>query len=202
MRHALRTCAALLALVAGTARADVKLGVVDLQRALNEVDEGKAAKAVLKKDFDEKQKQIDAKKVDFEKAKADFDKQSVVMAEQAKREKATELDRKALELQQLFMALQKDLSEREREVTRGIFEKMAAVVREIAEAEGFTMVLERTDAGIVYAPVSLDVTNELIRKYNARHPGGGANGAKKPDAPKADAKAPPPAKQAATPPKK
>jgi outer membrane protein len=181
MRNALRISAALLALAAGAARAEVKLGVVDLQRALNEVDEGKAAKAVLKHDFDEKQKQIDAKKVEFEKMKAEFDKQSVVMADQAKREKATELDRKALELQQLFMALQKDLSEREREVTRGIFEKMAAIVREIAEADGFTMVLERTDAGIVYFPVSLDLTNELIRKYNAKHPGGAAPAAKKSD---------------------
>ena len=30
------------------------------------------------------------------------------------------------------------------------------------------MVLERSDAGLVYAPPSLDLTNELIRKYNAR----------------------------------
>jgi outer membrane protein len=196
MRNALRISAALLALAAGAARAEVKLGVVDLQRALNEVDEGKAAKAVLKHDFDEKQKQIDAKKVEFEKMKAEFDKQSVVMADQAKREKATELDRKALELQQLFMQLQKDLSEREREVTRGIFEKMAAIVRDIAEADGFTMVLERTDAGIVYAPVSLDLTNELIRKYNAKHPGGGAPAAKKSDAAKpSPAKATAPAKK-------
>jgi outer membrane protein len=128
--------------------------------------------------------------------KAEFDKQSVVMADQAKREKATELDRKALELQQLFMQLQKDLSEREREVTRGIFEKMAAIVRDIAEADGFTMVLERTDAGIVYAPVSLDLTNELIRKYNAKHPGGGAPAAKKSDAAKpSPAKATAPAKK-------
>ena len=53
-------------------------------------------------------------------------------------------------------------------MTRGIFDKMAAIVREIAEADGFTMVFERNDAGLVYAPPSLDLTNELIRKYNAR----------------------------------
>jgi outer membrane protein len=50
---------------------------------------------------------------------------------------------------------------------------MATIVREIAEADGFTMVLEK-GAGIVYAPPGLDLTNELIRKYNGRHPGAGA----------------------------
>jgi outer membrane protein len=189
MRNALRACAVFLALFAGAARAEVKLGFVDLQRALNEVDEGKTAKATLKHDFDEKQKQLDLKKAEFEKMKTDFEKQSVVLADQAKREKATELDRKALELQQLFVQLQKDLSERERDMTRGIFEKMAAIVREIAEAEGFNMVLERTDAGLVYAQSSLDLTNELIRKYNAKYGASAKNGA----APKAASPAPKPA---------
>jgi outer membrane protein len=179
----------LLALAAGPAlaRADMKLGYVDLQRALNEVEEGKAAKALLKKDFDEKQKQLDVKKAEFDKLQADAEKQFVVMSEAAKKEKAGELDRRARELQGLFVQLQKDLSDREREATKGIFDRMASIVREIAEADGVTMVFEK-GAGLVYAPQSLDLTNELIRKYNARHPAGTGASAKKAD--KGEGKAP------------
>ncbi len=166
-----------LALAPALARAEQKLGYVDLQRALNEVEEGKAAKASLKKDFDEKQKQLDAKKADFDRLQADLEKQAVVMSDAAKKEKGAELDKRARELQGLFVQLQKDLSDRERDATKGIFDRMAGIVREIAEAEGFTVVLEK-GSGIVYAPVSLDLTNELIRKYNSRFPGG----AKKTDA--------------------
>lgn len=186
MRTPLLTPLVLLALAAApaAARAEQKIGFVDLQRALNEVDEGKAAKALLKKDFDEKQKQLDAKKTEFDKLQADLEKQAVVMSDAAKKEKAGELDRRARELQGLFVQLQKDLSDREREATRGIFDRMGGIVREIAEADGFTIVLEK-GAGIVYAPSSLDLTSELIRKYNARFPGGAA---KKADAKKADAK--------------
>src|SRR5512138_3145242 len=135
MRHMLPKAALLaLALVPAVAHAEQKIGVVDLQRALNEVDEGKAAKALLKKDFDEKQKQLDLKKAEFEKLQADFEKQAVVMSEQARKDKGQDLDRRARELQSLFMNLQKDLSDRERDTTRGIFDKMATIVREIAEA--------------------------------------------------------------------
>ncbi len=173
MRNAFTKAAALaLALAPAVVRAEVRIGYVDLQRALNEVDEGKAAKALLKRDFDEKQKQLDSKKAEFDKAQAEFEKQSVVMSDAAKRDKGQDLDRRARELQALFMNLQKDLSERERDATRGIFEKMSAIVRDIAEAEGFSMVLEK-GTGIVYAPESLDLTNDLIRKYNARFPPGG-----------------------------
>ena len=69
------------------------------------------------------------------------------MAEQARRDKAAELDRKVNELQQVWGQLQKDLSEREREMTSGIFDKMATIIHDIAEADGFTMVLERTELG-------------------------------------------------------
>ena len=178
-----------VALAPALARAEQKIGFVDLQRALNEVDEGKAAKALLKRDFDEKQKQLDVKKAEFDKLQADVEKQAVVMSDAAKKDKAAELDRRARELQGLFVQLQKDLSDRERDATKGIFDRMAVVVRDIAESDGFTIVLEK-NAGVVYAPPSLDLTNELIRKYNARYGGAAGGGAKKSDG-KATSPAPP-----------
>ena len=52
--------------------------------------------------------------------------------------------------------------------------RMADIVREIAQADGFTMVFERSEAGLAWAPPSLDLTNEVIRKYNAKFPSGAA----------------------------
>jgi outer membrane protein len=171
-----------LALAPLAARAaEAKLGYVDLQRALEEIDEGKGAKAQLKKDFDEKQKQLDQRTDEVKKLDADFQKQALVMAPDAKAAKAAEIDRKKAEVQQFFVGLQQDLAGREREVTRGIFDKMIAMVRELAEAEGFTMVLDRNT--VLYAPASLDVTNELVRKYNARFGSGKKDAPKKADAP-------------------
>ena len=156
MRTLLRTTLLLtLALLPALSRAEQKLGVVDFQRALNEVNKGKAAKALLKKDFDEKQKQLDAKKVEFDKLQADLEKQAAVMNDAAKRDRATELDRRARELQGLFVQLQKDLSEREQEATKGIYGRINTIVREIAEDDGYTkVVVDR--AAVVFYPASAD----------------------------------------------
>ena len=149
--------------------------------------------AVLKKDFEEKQKQLDAKQQELEAMRADFEKQAAVLSEQVKQAKAAELDKRMGELRQLYVQLQQDLSAREQEGMKGLLDKMAAIVKEIADAEGFQIVLEKSDAGVVWAQPALDVTNELVRKYNARYPKGSQPDPKA--APKADAE---PAAPAAT----
>jgi outer membrane protein len=182
--HSFPLLATLALLAAPAARAaDVKIGYVDLPRAVNEVEEGRAAKAQLKKDFDQKQKAIDEMQVELKKMKDDLEKQAVVMAEEAKREKQGELDRKFMEVQNRFMQMQQELSARERELMRGIIDKMSQVVREIAEAEGFTYVFEKN-----HAPPANDLTNELVRKYNAKFKAGGGEAKKKPDKPEAGKK--------------
>ena len=160
-------------------RADLKIGYVNLQMAVNEVDEGKAAKAALKKEFDQKQKVLDERQADLKKFKEDLDKQAVVMSDDAKREKQTEFDRKLMETQGMFVQMQKELSEREREMMKGIFDKMEGIIREIADSEGFAFVFEQQNAGLIVAPKQFDLTGELVRKYNARYKAGAAPAAEK-----------------------
>jgi outer membrane protein len=175
--------------------ADLKIGYVNLQQAVNEVEEGKAARAALKKEFDQKQKMLDDKQVEFKKLTDDFEKQSVVMSEDAKRDKQAEFQRRYVELQGLFAQMQKELTDREREMMKGIFDKMEAIIREIAESEGFTFVFEQANSGLIVAPPANNLTSELVRKYNTRYKAGGAPAG---DKKKADAPAKKPAAPAAT----
>jgi outer membrane protein len=158
--------AGLLLSAAPAAADELKIGYVDFQRALNEVEEGKVAKASLKRDFDDKQKQLDRDKAELERLQAEFEKQAGVMSDEAKRDRALEIDRRMREAQGKAMGFQKDLSDREREVTRAIFDKMLNLTREIAEADGLAYVLDRNS--LLVAPPAGDITNELVRKYNER----------------------------------
>jgi outer membrane protein len=191
MRNAFIAVAVALAVAAPrpSRAAEAKIGFVNLQQAVNEVEEGKAARAALKKEFDQKQKMLDDKQVEFKKLTEDFEKQSVVMSDDVKREKQAEFQRRYVELQGLFAQMQKELTDREREMMKGIFEKMEAIIKEIAEAESFTFVFEQQNSGLIVAPPANNLTSELVRKYNARYKAGAAAGDKK----KADAPAKKPA---------
>lgn len=181
---------------APAARAEFKLGFVDFQRALRETDEGKAATANLKKDFDEKQKVLTSRSEEVKRLQEDLQRQGALLTPEAKMAKGAELERKMMEAQELYMKLQQELSVKERDAMRPLNDKMMVLAREIAQADGFTVIVDRSESGLVYAPESLDLTNELIRKFNARFPAGkaaakpaAAPAPAAPAAPKADAPA-------------
>ena len=147
---------------------NVKIGFVDLHRALNEVDEGIQAKTELKKIFDKKQVELTAKQQDLQNLKEMLDKQGLAQSENVKKEKMAELQNKFLMLQQQFMQEQKDLSEMEEKMTKDIFDKMRNILADIGKAEQFTLILEVSENRLLYAKPHLDLTNQLIRLYNEK----------------------------------
>ena len=150
---------------------EVKIGFVDMQRALNETEDGRKAKAQLKKVFDQKQKELDEQQEELKKAIEDLDKKRTLLPADKVREKETELQGRMQKVQQTYLRHQQDLSAKEQEATAKIFERMNRIIAKMATAENFSMIFDR--AGVVFAKPHLDLTNELIRRYNS---GEGAEG--------------------------
>src|SRR6266404_8265975 len=162
---------------------EVKLGYVDLQRALGETEDGRKAKANLKKIFDQKQKELDEQQEELKKAIEDLDKKRTLLPADKVHEKETELQGRMQKVQQTYLRHQQDLQSKEQEATGKIFERMTRIIQKIAVAENFTMILDKTQSAVVYAKPHLDLTNDLIRRYNAGEgadkAGGGAPSAAK-----------------------
>ncbi len=167
---------------------EFRAAYVDLQRALLEVDEGARAKARLQQKLEAKQKELDREQEALRKEKELLDKQASAMSEETRLQKQTELQQKLFALAQKWEAGQKEMAAMERNELKAIFDKMDPIIAELAQKAEVTMVFEKTDSGLVYAPASLDLTNELVRSYNLKHrakSGGAKKGGSKP-APKAN----------------
>jgi outer membrane protein len=154
--------------------AELKIAYIDLQRAFAEVDEGRAAKARLEQIRDAKQKEIDKEQEALKKEKETYEKQMATMTEATRGQQGSELQKKFLDLQQRFEKGRAELAQNERETLGGILAKMQPIITSIAQRDGFTMVFEKTDSGLLYAPPSLDLTNELIRLFNEKNKVAGA----------------------------
>jgi outer membrane protein len=173
---ALLVIAAVALLDRGVARAaDLKIGYVDLQRALNDTDDGKRAKSRLKSIFDRKQKELDNKQTELKRMKDELDKQRSILDPKAAAAKERELGEKFSALQMLYLKHQKELSEEEAKLTRDIFRRMQTIIASIAGAEGLSFVLEKSD-GLLFAKSEFDLTSQVVRRYNA---GEGKAGKKK-----------------------
>lgn len=158
----------LLALCVGAAAqaAPVKLGFVDLQRAIEETEEGKKAKASLRAVFEAKQKELSAKQEALKKAKGEYDTKRLMMTPEARGKAEQELQQQFMELQSALVSHQKELAGKEAEVMKKILAKMERILQQIGTSQNFTMILEKGEGRVLFGQPALDLTNEVIRRYN------------------------------------
>ena len=148
---------------------NMKIGYVDIQRAVQEVEEGKAARTRL-------QAELQQKRGDLEKMKAEYDKQAPVLSDDAKRQRQEQLQKAFVDAQNAAGQMQEELSGKEQEAMQSISKRLLQVVAEVSDRENFTFVLDK--AALLYAPAASDVTNEVVRRYNERFGKGETKAAK------------------------
>lgn len=144
----------------------LKVGVVNLQRALQDCKKGKAAKANLEKEVEEKRKKIESERTAIQKASEEFQKKSAVMSEKARMQKGTELQQKVAGLQELMQKAQFDVQNRERELTAPILEALRGVVPDIAKKHKVELALEDSGSVLLYSADKVDLTDEVIKAYD------------------------------------
>lgn len=172
MKTMLRTTVLLggLLVAMGAQAADAvssKFGYVDFQRALNEVEEGKRAKATLKGEFEQKQRQLEAIQGELQRMQAELDKQRVILSADALKEKEEAYRKKVIELTEKMNTFKMELQGKEVRVTGGILNAMHNIVREIGQKEGYAMILEKSQDVVLYSPSDADLTTRVIREFNA-----------------------------------
>lgn len=160
--------ALMLAVAAPKLYAQVRLAVVDMQRAILETEEGRRAKNQLKKLFESRQEQLNDRQEALKRLKADLEKQERVLSRDALQKRMSEYQEQLVSLQKNYMEYQQELAQREAELTKQILVNLQGVVRQIGTAEGYTAIFDQS--GIVWAPTHIDLTDRVIAEFNRAHP--------------------------------
>lgn len=152
-----------------SAAADVKIAVVDLQRALHTVEEGKKAKTQLEKELTAKQKQLQAEEESLKKMGEELKKQSLVLSDDAKARKQSELQERFMKYREMFGKSQMEIQQRERALTEPIINKLKGVVEELGNSKGYTIILEKSENGVLFSKSQDDLTEEVIKLFNKKN---------------------------------
>lgn len=150
---------------AHAAAGEFKFGYVDLQKALNETEEGKKAKSELEKKFEEKSRALDTRNMELKKQKEELDRQKAVLKEEVYRAKEEEFRKKVKEFQEEVRQSQIDMERMQMTMTSDILVKLKEVVETIGKTEGFTAIFERS--AILFAVEAHDLTDRVIKAYNS-----------------------------------
>jgi len=150
----------------GALAADVKIGVIDFQRVLKESAAGKAAQEEITQKGKEMEASLQEKKDEIDELRSRLERESLVMNRDQREEKEREIRIKINDAKSLQKKYMEDFKGYEARLIKKIQQEFFDMVEEIGKQEGYTLILERV--GVLYAADAVDITDELIRQYDAR----------------------------------
>lgn len=153
---------------ASTAIAEVKIGFVDMQKAIMETSAGKKAKGELEGDYNKKKKELEKMEGAIKKKGEDFEKRSAVMNEEARQKRQVELQGDMKKYQETLAKSQMDIQKRERDLTQPIVVKLRGILENIAKKEDFTVILEKTENSVMWAKKEIDLTDRIVKEHDAK----------------------------------
>lgn len=151
-------------LMAGMASAEIKIGLVDMQKAIQNSKEGKKAKAELEGDFEKKKKELQKRESDLKKMGEDIEKKKSVLSEEALGKKQAEFQEEMMKYREAVGKSQMEIQKKERDLTAPILEKMKKVIEATAKEKGLSLVIENT-AMVLYHEKSLDITDDVSKAF-------------------------------------
>ncbi|HKD67160.1 MAG TPA: OmpH family outer membrane protein [Candidatus Binataceae bacterium] len=157
---------ALLALVStAAASADLKVAFVDMQRALNDSNAGKRAKNDFRSEIGRLQNKLQRQQQEVQSLKDELDRKGPLMRDDERRNLQDDYTRKLRDFERAYKDSKDELQQKDNEVTGAIVRDLAYIVRNLGERDGYTVVLEK--GSLLWAAPSIDITDQVIREYNA-----------------------------------
>ena len=156
-----------LGVAASVRAAELRIAVVDMQRALNECDAGKKAKDQVKAKFEKSQDDLKRQREDLDRRKEEYERKATVLKEEERRNLEKDLETRTLDFKRKFEDFQRDLKRTDAELTSSIVEDLYGVVRDYGAKNTYSLVLEASSGALLYGDNALDITDEIVKLYNA-----------------------------------
>jgi outer membrane protein len=157
---------ALLGPAVAQAPPPTKIAFVDVQRVLARSAAGVTAREQLEREKAAMQKQVDGQRIDAEKLRDELEKKGQLLSADARREKQENLERKVRDVRRLVDDLQKELQKKEQEILARVLHDISGVVQKIGKEKGYTLIVERRGASVVWGAPDADVTEEVVRAFD------------------------------------
>lgn len=151
------------------ASSPAKVGIVNIQEAIANTNEGKKELEALQQKFSPKQAELKTLNDDVENLKKQLQAQGDKLSddERGNRVKAIEVKQKAL--QRNYEDAQNEFQQAEQEVVNRLGKKMLDVLEKYAKNNGYAVVLDVSNpqTPVLYASPNTNLTKELVDAYNA-----------------------------------
>jgi len=144
----------------------LRIGFVDVQRAISLSQAGKQAEKRFQSDVKRVEQELTKEKEQLEQLKADLGKKSILLNEEQKRNLEMEFQKRYRDYQRNVQDSQEELRLKRNEAMGQILKGIEGAVAEVGKKENFTLILTRNQ--LLYVDQGVDITEKVIALYDSR----------------------------------
>jgi outer membrane protein len=149
----------LVALAATPAMAELKLAFINTQRVMSESPQAKKASKKIEDEFLRREQELQQMSKSLKALQDGQEKNALTMSEGDRRAKEREISDLNRDLQRKQREFREDLNLRKNEEMASILERANKVIKQIAEAEKFDLIVQEA----VYFSPRIDITDKVIK---------------------------------------
>ncbi len=142
-----------------------KIAYIDIQAIAANSSEGKASTAKVNALRDKKLQELQGRNKQLEAAQAKVNQG--VLSEDARAAAQKEVDRLNVEIQRAQQDAETEMNELQQQLQLDFQRKLSPVIQQVATEKGLQLLLSRADAGIVWAEPGIDLTAEVIKRFDS-----------------------------------
>jgi len=149
-----------------------KVGVVNIQQAIAECNEGNKELEALQQRFAPKQAELKGQSDEVESLKKQYQAQSEKLSDDEKGSRAKAIETKQKSLQRNYEDAQAEFQQAEQDVINRIGAKMLVVLEKYSKAHDYALVLDVSNpqtSSVLWATQGTVITKELVEAYNSEN---------------------------------
>jgi outer membrane protein len=167
-----------------------KIGIINIQQVIAETAEGKQAFAELRNKYAPRQEDLQKQQQQVENLRQQIQRQATTLSETERLRLSRELSEKQKLYSRAAEDAQADFQDDRQDVITRIGQKMVRVIDEYAKENGYELVMDAqmpvygesqnytAQIPVYYASEDVDISKQIIKRYDAQYPVTPAGGAK------------------------
>jgi outer membrane protein len=152
------------------AAAGGKFAFINIQRVASESVEGKASTQKVQALNQQKVTQLNEMNKKLQSDQQKLQSQSSVLSEPARAQLERDIEKQQKDIQRFTQDAQEEVQQLQGDLQAAFQQKLLPVIQTVVQERGLSILFSQADAGIVWADPALDVTADVIKRFDSAAP--------------------------------
>lgn len=167
MRRIMMLFVAMMLIGSGTAMgADLKIGLVNMQKLATQSEAAQVAQKKMKETFGAEKSALDKQAAELQKKGEAMQAQSAALSPEAKEDKKIEFLRLRRDFEEKARTFSRKVEAAEMRIRQEMADLIIQATNTYAKKKGYDLVLDGASAGVIHADKGMDITDDVLAEVN------------------------------------